>query len=161
MGRDGLFRVDDTSGADSNDRLIQRGFWGSVPIEQTFDIPRMAGVAEKESRMSIVVAAPGTRTVPTTPTRRRTAPGGRPALGRPVARSTVGLTPGSGRSAAACRVEGRTRPQFLLGLKVATVALLAVVGLGASAAEFATWGSPDPAVEYVQGDPAWAHVEGR
>lgn len=111
--------------------------------------------------MSIAVAAPGTRTATTSPGRRLAAPGGRPDLGRPLAKPAAAAAPRKGRNAAACLVTVPPRRQFALGLKVATVALLAVVGLGVSAAEFASWGTPDPAVEYVQGDPAWAHVEGR
>ncbi|GAB3814013.1 hypothetical protein GCM10028820_09410 [Tessaracoccus terricola] len=110
--------------------------------------------------MSIAVAAPGTRTG-AKPGRRPVAPGGRPRVEPPLARPVVGPRPGRGRSVAACRVGPRPRGQFLLGLKVATVAVLAVVGIGASVAEFVSWESPNPAVEYVQGDPAWAHVEGR
>lgn len=111
--------------------------------------------------MSIAVAAPGTRTATTSPGRRLAAPGGRPNLGRPLAKPVPAALPGKDRNAAACLVTARPRRQFALGLKVATVALLAVAGVGVSAAEFATWGTPDPAVEYVQGDPAWAHVEDR
>ena len=112
--------------------------------------------------MSIAVAAPGTRTVTTTPRRRPLAPGGRPELRNPVARPSRSFAPdASRRSVAACSRTIRPRRQFILGLKVATVALLAVVGVGASVAEFASWETPNPAVEYVQGDPAWVHVEGR
>lgn len=110
--------------------------------------------------MSIAVATPGTRTV-TKPGRRLPAPAGRPRVQAPPARPAVGVRPGRSRSVAACSVAPRPRRQFLLGLKVATVAALAVVGIGASVAEFVSWESPNPAVEYVQGDPAWAHVEGR
>ena len=41
------------------------------------------------------------------------------------------------------------------------VAVVALVGVGMSASEFSSWTQPDPAVDYVAGDPAWAHVSGR
>lgn len=92
------------------------------------------------------------------------APLARPELGGPsgtrAARSSV-VRPGSA-AVAACRVvwpEVR-RAGVVLRVKVATIALVALVGLGASAAEISSWANPDPAVEYVAGDPAWAHVTG-
>lgn len=50
---------------------------------------------------------------------------------------------------------------LVLKLKVTAVAVVALVGVGVSAAELSTWTQPDPAVDYVAGDPAWAHVTGR
>ncbi|WP_255621826.1 hypothetical protein [Tessaracoccus sp. OS52] len=41
------------------------------------------------------------------------------------------------------------------------MSVVALLGVGVSTAEFASWSTPDPAVQFVQGDPAWAHVEGR
>ena len=43
--------------------------------------------------------------------------------------------------------------------KVVTAVALMVVGFGVSVAEMASWVHLDPAVEYVKGDPAWAHVD--
>lgn len=109
--------------------------------------------------MSIAVAAP--RIVPTSPRRTRTvAPGSRPPLHGPLARPGAAPSPGSTRRVAACSVQGRPRRELVLKLKVVLVSVLALAGMGASVAEFATWATPDPAVEYVQGDPAWAHVDG-
>ncbi|HJE52163.1 MAG TPA: hypothetical protein K8V15_09375 [Tessaracoccus flavescens] len=50
------------------------------------------------------------------------------------------------------------RPSAWLQVKVAAVALLAVVGAGVSVQQFAAMTQPDPAVTYVAGDPGWAHV---
>lgn len=108
--------------------------------------------------MSIAVSAPGPRMVVTSPGRTRSGvPGSRPAPG-PMARPVGTPSPGRTRSAVACTVQPRPSNPLLLRVKVGAVAALALLGLGASAAEFATWTAPDPAVEYVQGDPAWAHV---
>ena len=46
----------------------------------------------------------------------------------------------------------------LLAVKVAAVGLLAAVGVAVTAAQFVGTSQPDPAVQYVAGDPAWAHV---
>lgn len=46
-----------------------------------------------------------------------------------------------------------------LRIKVFVAVALMVVGFGVSVAEMASWAHPDPAVEYVKGDPAWAHVD--
>ena len=43
-------------------------------------------------------------------------------------------------------------------MKVAVVGLLAAVGVAVTAAQFVGMSQPDPAVQYVAGDPAWAHV---
>lgn len=94
--------------------------------------------------MSIAVAHP--LTVPVArPARTRRTP-------RPAARASV----------ASCKV---SRPRFdfsglWLRVKVAAVAVLAVAGTVVSVAEFTSWSQADPAVEYVEGHPAWAHVEG-
>lgn len=88
----------------------------------------------------------------------------RPVLGGPEAapaRRRVGRR--SDVPAVSCRVvspEAR-RAGLVMRLKVVAVGLVALVGVGASAAEFVSWSQPDPAVDYVAGDPAWAHVSGR
>lgn len=53
----------------------------------------------------------------------------------------------------------RPRPGLWLTAKVVTAVALMVVGFGVSVAEMASWVHLDPAVEYVKGDPAWAHVD--
>ena len=88
----------------------------------------------------------------------------RPELGGPSAPRVARI--GAVRpapAASACRVVSPEvrRAGVVLRVKVATIALVALVGLGASAAEVSSWSNPDPAVDYVAGDPAWAHVSGR
>lgn len=92
----------------------------------------------------------------------RTSPVARPVLGGPVA-SPDGLTiPRRPHAVASCRVVSPSARHagLVLRLKVSAVAMVALVGIAASAAEFSTWTEPDPAVEYVAGDPAWDHVTG-
>lgn len=48
---------------------------------------------------------------------------------------------------------------LVLWVKVVLVTLVALLGLGSAALGFASWGTPDPSVTYVPGDPAWAHVD--
>ena len=88
----------------------------------------------------------------------------RPVLGGPAA-SPVVMRMASRRpvAAAACRVvsPAARRAGLFMKIKVTMVVAVALMGMGASVAEFATWTQPDPSVEYVAGDPAWAHVEGR
>lgn len=67
----------------------------------------------------------------------------------------------AGRSAAAVSCVGVTRPverSPWLTLKVVAVGLLAAVGATVSVQQFVAMGEPNPATEYVAGDPAWAHV---
>lgn len=88
----------------------------------------------------------------------------RPVLGGPGAAPSRRRTEGRlDVSAASCRVAspGARRAGLVLKLKVIAVGLVALVGVGASAAEFVSWSQPDPAVDFVAGDPAWAHVSGR
>ena len=95
---------------------------------------------------------------------RGVAPLARPELGGPSpSRSTRA---GSGRrfaTAAACRVSSPVdrREGLLLRVKVGAIALVALLGVGVSAAEVSSWAHPDPAVDFVAGHPAWAHVTGR
>ncbi len=46
-----------------------------------------------------------------------------------------------------------------LTVRVCVAVALMIVGFGVSVAEMASWAHPDPAVEYVKGDPAWVHVD--
>lgn len=85
----------------------------------------------------------------------------RTAARTPLARPVRGLTPGHTRTTASCSLvvpAARPRVDIVTGLKVSLVAVVALVGAVASGVEFASWAEPDPAVEYVAGDPAWAHV---
>ncbi len=95
---------------------------------------------------------------------RGVAPLARPELGGPS--SSRSPRRGSGRHAAAavaCRVSSPVarREGLLLRVKVGAIALVALVGVGVSAAEVSSWANPDPAVDFVAGHPAWAHVTGR
>lgn len=90
---------------------------------------------------------------------RRGAPGARPRAGALV-RPPMSPAPGRTRRAAACDVTATrpAAPDWWLRAKVALVALVALGGATVAVAEFASWSEPDPAVTYVEGDPAWAHV---
>ena len=96
-----------------------------------------------------------------TPT--RTSPSARPTLGGPSASPAVPSVVGRTAAASSCRVvsPARQKNALVLKFKVAAVAVVALVGVGMSASEFSSWTQPDPAVDYVVGDPAWAHVSGR
>lgn len=83
-------------------------------------------------------------------------PAGRPELDGPVAHPARPASPGRVRPVASCTVV-RPRPR-MLALRVAVVGLVAAAGVGASVAQFVQNAQPDPAVGYVAGDPAWAHV---
>lgn len=88
----------------------------------------------------------------------------RPVVGAPTAAPTrIRVTGRPQHRPVSCRVASprARRNALVMRIKVATIGLLALVGVGASAAEFASWSHPDPAVDYVAGDPAWAHVTGR
>lgn len=74
---------------------------------------------------------------------------------------------GSGR-VVSCADRSTMRPASLtppvgmwLRIKVGLVVALALVGVGVSVAEFATWSPVDSAGSHTLGDPAWAHVDGR
>ena len=91
------------------------------------------------------------------------APLARPVLGAPVATPSVRPMVGRPGVAASCRVSSPAalRVGLVLKVKVVAIAVLAIVGAGVSTAEFASWSQTDPSVDYVAGDPAWAHVTGR
>lgn len=91
------------------------------------------------------------------------APVARPVLGAPVSSPASPRIVGRTAAPSSCRVVspvGR-RDGLVLKLKVAAVAVVALVGVGVSGAEFSSWAQPDPAVDFVAGHPAWAHVSGR
>ncbi|MGV8845369.1 hypothetical protein [Tessaracoccus sp.] len=119
----------------------------------------MATTLASTARTARTIVAPGTGS----PRVRGAAPLARPVLGGPTAAPVV-LRTASRRpgAVAACRVvsPATVRAGLLLKIKVAIVATVALVGMGASVAEFASWSQPDPSVEFVSGDPAWAHVDG-
>ena len=94
---------------------------------------------------------------------RGAAPKARPELGGPSATPLVRSATRRPATAASCRVVSPTarRAGMLMKLKVSVVAVVALVGVGVSTAEFASWSQVDPAVEFVAGDPAWAHVTSR
>mgnify|MGYP001429684020 CR=1 FL=1 len=59
------------------------------------------------------------------------------------------------RTTAKGRAEVTAKPG---ALKPGIKGLLAAVGVAMTAAQFVGMSQPDPAVQYVAGDPAWAHV---
>ena len=88
-----------------------------------------------------------------------TRPAGRPALRSPQARPSRALTPGRVGVATSCAAVARpAKASRWLSVKVAAVALIAVVGASVSAQEFIAMAEPNPSAEFVAGDPAWAHV---
>ncbi len=87
------------------------------------------------------------------------APEGRPDLRLPQAHPSRPVAPGRvGRVASCVAVRPQPQPRWLAA-KVVGLCLLALVGVGVSAGEFASMATPDPAREYVAGHPAWAHVD--
>lgn len=120
----------------------------------------MANTLASTARTTRTIVTPGTGL----PRVRGAAPLARPVLGGPAG-SPVVVRMASRRpgTAAACRVmsPAARRAGLFMKVKVSMIAAVALMGMGASVAEFASWTQPDPSVEYVAGDPAWAHVEGR
>ncbi len=114
----------------------------------------LASTARSSARTTVRTGA-GVRT--------RTSPAARPVRGGPNASPASPRVVGRTAAASSCRVVSPVGGQsaLVLKFKVAVVAVVALVGLGMSAAEFSSWTQPDPAVDYVAGDPAWAHVSGR
>ncbi|RMB58915.1 hypothetical protein [Tessaracoccus antarcticus] len=115
----------------------------------------LANTVRSTSRSSVPTTA-GARTS------RRPAPLARPEFGGPTAASPARTATRRPAVAASCHVTSPAlrRAGLILKLKVAVVAAVALVGVGVSTAEFATWTQADPSVEFVAGDPAWAHVTG-
>lgn len=102
--------------------------------------------------VSFKVAQSGTRRVVVT------APAGRPDLHVPSAHPRRPVAPGRVGAAASCSVSRpAAKASPLLALKVAAVGALAVLGTVVSWQNL-TPVEPDPALEYVAGHPAWAHV---
>ena len=97
-----------------------------------------------------VVGARGRRVVATSPATR-------PDLRLPCAHPVHPAVPGRSRTVSACAVARPERRSTWLTVKVALVSALAVIGGTVSAVQLVGTG-PDPAVEYVPGHPAWAHV---
>lgn len=102
--------------------------------------------------------------VVTTGDRRRvvTAPAARPDLRLPRVHPARPVAPGRMGAVSSCATSrpAVAAPSGLwLRLKVATVGLLALAGVAASASSFVAMTQPDPARGYVAGDPAWAHVD--
>lgn len=85
-------------------------------------------------------------------------PAARPDATVPVAHPARPASPRRVRPAASCAVRRPVEVPRLLGLKVAVIGAVAVVGMIASTAQFVQNVQPDPAQGYVAGDPAWAHV---
>ncbi len=116
----------------------------------------LASTARSSARTSVRTDA-GVRTPS------RTSPAARRVLRGPLASPSAPRITGRTAAASSCRVisPADRREGLVLKFKVAAVAVVALVGLGVSAAELSSWTQPDPAVDYVAGDPAWAHVSGR
>ena len=88
-------------------------------------------------------------------------PAGRPGPGGPQAHPSRAISPGRVGAVASCQVSRPAPVPLLLAVKVAAVGLLAAVGVAVSAGQFVEMSRPDPATQYVAGDPAWAHVAPR
>ncbi|AQP51992.1 hypothetical protein [Tessaracoccus flavescens] len=87
-------------------------------------------------------------------------PAARPELRLPQAHPVRPLAAGRVAKVASCAAARRAvKPSPLLVLKVAVVGLLALGGAVVSVGQLAADSTPDPAREYVAGDPAWAHVQ--
>lgn len=119
----------------------------------------MANTLASTARTTRTIVTPGAGS----PRVRGAAPMARPVLGSPTASPVVVRMVSRRPGAAACRVvsPAARRAGLFMKIKVTMVAAVALMGMGASVAEFASWAQPDPSVEYVAGDPAWAHVDGR
>lgn len=99
------------------------------------------------------VASTGTRRVV------KTAPLARPQLRAPQAHPARYAAPGRSAAVASCaHVTQPVKRSPWLAVKMVAVGLLAAVGTTVSVQQFVAMGEPNPAVEYVAGDPAWAHV---
>ena len=85
-------------------------------------------------------------------------PAGRPGAAGPQAHPSRPIAPGRVGAVASCHVSRPAPVSPLLAMKVAVVGLLAAVGVAVTAAQVVGMSQPDPAVQYVAGDPAWAHV---
>lgn len=86
-------------------------------------------------------------------------PAARPAVRLPRAHPARPAAPGAISAVKSCAVGAPEPRSPWLALKVAAVSVLAVVGGAVSVAQFVGGATaPDPAVQYVAGDPAWAHV---
>lgn len=92
-------------------------------------------------------------------------PGG-PAFGGPAAtprrQAVDGRRPGRVTACSAVPVAAAPASSltWITRLKVGAVAGLAVLGLGVSVAEFASWDAPGPETPSAA-DPGWSHVNGR
>lgn len=110
----------------------------------------------------MTVSTSTTFEVVTTGQRRRVvSPSGRPDLHLISAHPQRPVAPGRVGKVASCTAAKPARREGSLAwlrVKVAVVGLLAIAGVGASAASFIDMAQPDPTREYVAGDPAWAHV---
>ena len=85
-------------------------------------------------------------------------PAGRPDLRLPMAHPKRGERPGSTSRVALC-VASRPAPRSpWLVAKMALIGALTVVGGAVCVGQFVANATPDPAFEYVAGDPGWAHV---
>lgn len=74
-------------------------------------------------------------------------------------RQIRGMVRGSVAACSVRRAAPAPRVSPLLRLKVFALGLLAVVGGVVGVTGYVQAISPDPAVDYVSGDPGWAHVE--
>lgn len=85
-------------------------------------------------------------------------PGSRPELRLAVAHPSRPTAPGRVGRVASCVQISSAAPSPWVRWKVAAVGALVLFGTVVSIPHFAAMGQPDPSVDYVAGDPAWAHV---
>ncbi|MFV0428469.1 MAG: hypothetical protein ACK5KO_03430 [Arachnia sp.] len=78
----------------------------------------------------------------------------------PIAHPRRGSRSGASVRPVACACVAAQRPGTIWSrVKVALAAGLMVAGAVAAIPGLAEWHEPDPAVDYVAGDPGWAHVQ--
>ena len=88
-----------------------------------------------------------------------TSPSHRPDLRLAPAHPKRPAQPGRVVQVASCAVARPVVRSRWVVLKVAVVSVLAVLGSAVSVSQLVANATPDPAREYVAGDPAWAHVD--
>ncbi len=143
-----------------------RANWGTLHIEHTFGHRGLRGHSEWRVIMTATLAstarssARATVRTGTGVRKSTTSPAARPGLTRSATSRVSSRSVGKAAAASSCRVvvPAPRRDALALKLKVAAVAVVALVGLGVSGAEFSSWTEPDPAFDFVSGHPAWAHV---
>lgn len=95
------------------------------------------------------------------PLRRPVRPGARPNLKLPGAKPAALARSARGyrSTATSSQIAAASNRQLLTWLRIGVVVVLTLLTLLVAVTQLASWGVPDPTVEYVPGDSRWAHVE--